>query len=330
MSHKFTSLHQHSTDVRDLIDGKFTDVQDALSKINSDLQRPLNRLTFQLNQMEDNLSKQQRLEVLLWLSKVAYRKHHVNMSADLLPGSCAWLERNSVFLDWSNASVSSVLWLHGIPGSGKSKLMAHMVQLFQNQAHSQLASAALAYFYCIRATAEPERADPDEIMRAILKQMVKTKVDQPLRRSILARFEKAQNEAMEDGSDPSPLTLDECVSLILEVLDDTSAIIIIDALDECDLSRRHELLRALKDIVAKANNLVKVFLSSRDHADIVLKLVDVPNIYINSTDNFDDIERFVTIKVDEAIQEQRLLGGKVSTGLRDDIISKLSENAQSM
>jgi hypothetical protein len=77
--------------VRDLVDSKFAD---ALAKINSDLQRPLNRLTFQLNQMKDDLSKQQRLGVLLWLSKIAYRKHHVTMSADLLPGSCAWLERN--------------------------------------------------------------------------------------------------------------------------------------------------------------------------------------------------------------------------------------------
>jgi hypothetical protein len=80
--------------VRDFVDSKFADVQDALAKINSDLQRPLNRLTFQLNQMKDDLSKQQRLGVLLWLSKVAYRKHHVAMSANLLPGSCAWLERN--------------------------------------------------------------------------------------------------------------------------------------------------------------------------------------------------------------------------------------------
>jgi hypothetical protein len=191
MSHGFTSLHQHCTNAQDLIDSKLSDVQYALAKINSDVQRPFNRLTFQLNQVEDNLSKQQRFEVLLWLSKVAYRKHHVTMCTDLLPGSCAWLESNPVFLGWSNASVSSVLWLHGIPGSGKSKLVAHIVQLFQNQAHSQLASAPLAYFYCIRATAEPERADPDEIMRAILKQIAKAKVDQPLRRSILTRFEQA-------------------------------------------------------------------------------------------------------------------------------------------
>jgi hypothetical protein len=301
-----------------------------LAKINSYLQMPLNRLSFKLNHIEDDLSKQQRLEVLLWLSKVAYRKHHLTMSADLLPGSCVWLEHNPIFLDWVNASVSSALWLHGIPGSGKSTLVAHIVELFQNQVQSQHASAPLAYFYCIRATAEPERANPDEIMRAILKQIAKAKVDQPLRRSILQKFKHAKNEAMEDGSDPSLLTVDECVSLILDVLEDTSAIIIIDALDECDPFRRHVLLHALKDIVAKANNLVKIFISSRDHPDIVLKLADVPNIYIKSTDNFDDIKRFVTTKVDEAIQHQRLLSGKVSTEVRGDVISKLSENAQGM
>jgi hypothetical protein len=105
-----------------------------------------------------------------------------------LPGFRAWLEHNPIFLDRVKASVSSELWLHGIPGSGKLKLVAHIVELFQNQVQSQHASAPLAYFYCIRATAEPERANPDEIMHAILKQIAKAKVDQPLRRSILQKF----------------------------------------------------------------------------------------------------------------------------------------------
>ena len=70
---------------------------ESLVKINDDLRGPLQRLSFQAHQVEDRLTERQRLEILLWLSKVAYRKNHSNMSGDLLPGSCVWLERHSVF-----------------------------------------------------------------------------------------------------------------------------------------------------------------------------------------------------------------------------------------
>lgn len=303
---------------------------ESLVKINDDLRGPLQRLSFQAHQVEDRLTERQRLEILLWLSKVAYRKNHSNMSGDLLPGSCVWLERHSVFQQWINSSVSSVLWLHGIPGSGNSKLVAHTIQLFLKQAQLQTTTAPVAFFYCIRATAEPERANPEEIMRALLKQLAKARTDSPLRSSVVAKFEHARQEAMEDGSVLVPLTIDECVSLILEILENTSAIIIIDALDECDASRRHELLRALKKIVAEAANLVKVFISSRNHSDIVIKLADVPNIYIASTDNYRDIKNFTVARVDEAIEDQRLLNGNVSASLRDEIISALAERAKGM
>jgi adenylylsulfate kinase-like enzyme len=41
---------------------------------------------------------------------------------DVLPGTGQWLLSDPVFDKWKKESVSSILWLHGIPGSGKSKL----------------------------------------------------------------------------------------------------------------------------------------------------------------------------------------------------------------
>jgi hypothetical protein len=330
MSQGLIAAGDRDTRLLAITDKRLDGVQAALIKIKGDLQRPLQRLSFQMHHMEDRLTNKQRIEILQWLSTVAYRKHHANMSGDLLPGSCIWLARHPVFQQWSNSSVSSVLWLHGIPGSGKSKLVAHTIELFLKQAQSEPTAAPVAFFYCIRATAERERANPEEIMRAILKQLAKAKSHLPLRSSIVAKFEHARQESLEDGSELSSLTIDDCVSLILEILENTSATIIIDALDECDPVRRHELLRALKVIVAEAENLVRVFISSRDHTDIVIKLTDVPNIYISSSDNYKDIEQFVTVKIDEAIGDQRLLSGNISQTVRDEIISALVEKAKGM
>lgn len=68
-----------------------------------------------------------------------------------------------------------------------------------------------------------------EFVRVIMKQLAKAKTDLPLRSSLIAKSEDARIEAMDDASELSPLTIDDCVSLILEILEDTSAIIIIDA-----------------------------------------------------------------------------------------------------
>ena len=73
--------------------------------------------------------------------------------------------------------------------------------------------------------------------------------------------------------------------------------IIIDALDECDPARRHELLLALERIRDESVNLVKMFVSSRDDQDIVRRLNNSPDVFIHATDNCEDIENFVRCQV---------------------------------
>ena len=59
-------------------------------------------------------SKQERLEILQWLSSVQYKKHHQGLAKSLLKGTGSWLLKKPQFIEWSASSVSSVLWLHGI------------------------------------------------------------------------------------------------------------------------------------------------------------------------------------------------------------------------
>jgi hypothetical protein len=106
----------------------------------------------------------------------------------------------------------------------------------------------MAYFYCARNAAEPERANPDEIMQSILKQLSCTTLQQPIREPVAGTYKRRKEEADNDGSEPTKFTLQECVELILALLETNLATIIIGALDECDPARRHELLLALDRI----------------------------------------------------------------------------------
>lgn len=167
-------------------------------------------------------------------------------------------------------------------------------------------------------------------MRSILKQLSCSKSDVPIKEPIVSAYKEMKEEADEHGCDPEKLTVDECVQLTLKLLENDPAVIIIDALDECDPTRRHEILTALDTIIRRSANLVKVFVSSRDDNDIVCRLTNSPNVFIHATENGEDIRRFVFTEVHQSLRDQKLLSGVISDRMKNRIINTLIEGAQGM
>ena len=126
-----------------------------------------------------------------------------------------------------------------------------------------------AFFYCARSTAEPARAKPVEVLCALLRQLCSSKPDQPVKGPVAREYEARKQKAKEDCSALKRLTVNDCTSLIIELAKDQPAMIILDALDECEECTRHELLEAFNEIVKKSVDVVKIFVSSRDDIDIV-------------------------------------------------------------
>jgi hypothetical protein len=62
-----------------------------------------------------------------WISPIEYWKHHKLVFDDLHPGSGEWLLNKDEFESWESSTQTSVLWLHGIPGSGKSRLVSKVI-----------------------------------------------------------------------------------------------------------------------------------------------------------------------------------------------------------
>ncbi|KAL8657729.1 MAG: hypothetical protein Q9226_001628 [Calogaya cf. arnoldii] len=307
------------------------DVQfQSLKAMLASFDQPILRTAAQVSEIHANLEKTERLSILRWLSTINYREHHKTSLSTVMQGSGAWLQRKKEFIDWKTSSTSSILWIHGIPGSGKSKLVSTVIQNLLDAKSQNTATSAFAYFYCTRDEAEKARADPDEIVRAILKQLSCFDASQPIHAAVLRELKKRQQDADEDGLDPSRFSLQECIDLVLEIADQLPIVVMVDALDECDPLKRHGLLHALRYIVQNSNSLVKVIVSSRDDSDIVCRLNHVPNVYISSDDNGDDVDRYVEQELDKAIDEQRLLQGRVSTSLRQRILDELRSRTHGM
>lgn len=287
---------------------------------------PINRMDTQLQGLEDRLETSKRTEILSWISSQPYIEHHEQIKRSDVPGRGKWLLEDPVYTRWHKESACSLLWLHGKVGSGKSTLTAIVIDdAMRRSAAGQ--NPPPVYFFCSRNAAEPERSNPDAILASIVRQLSCVQPGVPLRPSIFAKYERKGQGFLSSG-----LRLEESRDLILELVEQyRMTTIVIDALDEIDLEKRHALLEALEDILQKAAGLVKVFVSSRDDQDIVCTLNEYPSLDLASDKNQRDIEQFVRTETERLVSKRRLLRySKCKEELKFIIIEHVSKGADGM
>lgn len=94
-----------------------------LKSVLSGLQKPIDRIEKNLQDLQDDLSEAKRIQILHWLSPLPYEQYHNQARRDVMAGTGDWFLNNDQLLAWLVTSSSSIMWLRGIAGSGKSKLM---------------------------------------------------------------------------------------------------------------------------------------------------------------------------------------------------------------
>jgi hypothetical protein len=184
------------------------------------------------------------------------------------------------------------------------------------------------FFYCSRNPAEPARSDPKAIIASLARQLSSLAPGKPLLKPTVDLFEKEEAEGFASGQ----LRIEESCQLIMQLIElYPQTTVIIDAMDECDPMTRLELLQALENVLQVSSSLVKVFISSRDDQDIVLRLSDYPNLEIDSQRNSDDIARFVKDDVERLIKAKKLLRYSSSQAeMKKLVIDKVIEGAAGM
>ncbi|KAK7536522.1 hypothetical protein IWX49DRAFT_259898 [Phyllosticta citricarpa] len=217
----------------------------------------------------------------------------------------------------------SILWLHGIPGSGKTHLVSLVIDHILKVESCTSPRGVSAFFYCARSLSELERSSPEEILRCLLKQLWSTAVDGPIREPIATMYETKKREADHTTCDPISLSVEECVAQIIAILDQTPGIKVIDALYECDPFQRHTIRGALDDVVRQSSKPIMIFASSRDNQDIIRRMGHAREVFISTVDNDNDIRDSVATEVESAVKNGRILGGSVSAELQNEIIKTL-------
>ncbi|KAH6983300.1 hypothetical protein BKA56DRAFT_671994 [Ilyonectria sp. MPI-CAGE-AT-0026] len=311
-------------------------LQEAQLKMHDDLKRmlkhfdaPVKRWDEALKAITDQLDAKKRGKILHWISPEPYKQHHEQTKSEVLEGTGKWLLQDPTFLKWKNESASSILWLRGIPGSGKSKLTSIVVEDAQH-AFRRNQTPAPVYFYCSRNPAEPGRSDPSMILASIARQLSTPQIGGSILEPTVEAYKQRNADAFASG----PLRLGESKDLVLKLLDrykDATMTVVIDGLDECNEATRGMLLDTLEELLGASPCLLKIFVSSRNDQDIVFKLVHYPNLELSSNHNSADIDLFVHSETKRLVNNGSLLRFSMrKEELQNKIIHELTSNADGM
>lgn len=302
----------------------------SVRKLLEQLDAPINRLAQQVVVSTKSLEEKKRHDLLRWLSAVPFSRHNDFFSADRIPATGKWLVSHPQYVTWRASSSSSIMLLHGVAGSGKSSLASTVIDSFLQEVPGGVSSAQLAYFYCAKDTFERERSDPDEIMRSLVRQITLDDSHVQVHEALIMDFERREAEAKVDGFDVPRLRVSECVRLMLDALGANPAVLVVDAVDEVQEDRRHELLDGLCQLTRESASVVKVFVTSRNNNNILALLPGALTIGIQRDDNKADMELFVRHHVTRAVKSRRLLNGVVSDELEEYLIQMLCAKAEEM
>ena len=257
-----SSIVQIEAECREYTSLKFAlEQQSSLRALIVSLDEQEERLTDLI--ADQNLQQAAALMVTRLISDISVGQDHEDIRTRLGSqywDSGQWLFKYRQYLDWTNCDSSSMLWLQGPVGVGKSCITSIVIQHFLANAIDN----RVAFFYC----SQQHRSSAD-VLRSLLAQMsygTDGDLVQPVRKwfELQTGVPLRTNKKLHTTILPHlshKISSKECVELLSEIIPyATQTVFIIDALDECH--DHNELLRYLKEMQEKFSNL-KIFISSR-------------------------------------------------------------------
>ncbi|KAN0119232.1 ankyrin [Hyaloscypha variabilis] len=258
---------------------------------------------------------EEQKKVLDFFGRVSPKENHA-MSLKLRhEGTGLWLLKESRFNEWLQ-NCDSHIWLHGIPGAGKTVLASLVIEKVLQVCKP---SEAVAFFYCdYKDTA---KQDPCYILASIASQIA---IQHEKAYEILEEEYKI-HPATTDVKHLKPEVLVNVLKKQLRLFD--FATLIIDGLDECG-DNTANVLDHLVLLAQEFKLVLRLAILSRDELIIRNRLTEIDCESISIAAVSSDIRLYAASEIERRVRNGRLLVENSST--TEVILQKLIDKAQGM
>ncbi|KAI1376240.1 hypothetical protein F4677DRAFT_419289 [Hypoxylon crocopeplum] len=279
----------------------------------SDISRDVKEVKKAVGKLINGLNDTKIREFCQWLVRTNPSSLHNRACKDYEPGTGDWVLRTPEWKDWLSITNGSrrCLWMHGIPGAGKTVLASHLVEeIKQHCGQAVNQNFANIYYYCYYAHNQDESVP---FLEWTLSQLCRHATVIP--DLIYKGYEKDQRPRLE-----------ELLSGLEDVLKKVGAVYItLDAVDESE--ERSNLLRVIRDLSTDPRfGKIQLFVTSREYFDIerTMEPISTPLSMSNSFVQ-EDIERYVNVRLTSSLSFQHW-----PFELREEVKDALAKGAKGM
>ncbi|PVH69859.1 hypothetical protein DL98DRAFT_661450 [Cadophora sp. DSE1049] len=278
--------------------------------LTGELLRNVRAIKTELDHVSQILTGSQRREVCNWFEKTNPSPNH-NAARDLYEdGTGNWVLRSQEWIEWVSLQSRS-LWMHGIPGAGKTVLAAHLIEQVQRLCHKNTGGkVTCVYFYCYHGHNQDEAAP---FLRWLISQLFRQ----------LDYIPRCAYDVFQEGKEPD-------IPALMSILEGSlhqfqTVFVMVDALDESQ--PREHLLKILHDIVTDQRfDRIQLFATSRDYIDIrrtmsgISQPLSMSNCLVEA-----DIKHYISAMISSNPKFQRW-----PHSLRAEVVEILGQKAKGM
>ena len=266
------------------------------------------------DKLEAYFGNHERQKVLQYFEKNSPARNHATNLKLLQPGTGTWFLSCDEFRIWLSTD-NSKLWVYGIPGAGKTILMALVIDWIS---HNLNEDHILAYYYCdYKATATQ---DLTNILGSIAKQIARHDAQ------AFTALEAYYRRIAGDKDVSRSISYEDLRDVIIEMTKCLSnVILVVDGLDEC-ASDRSNIVELLASLNKSPCSNIKTIFASRDEYDIRTILSNFTQISIAAKSA--DLRLFVAAELQRRMEKGRL--NLRNPSLKEHIMERIVEKAAGM
>ncbi|KAI9737021.1 MAG: hypothetical protein M1834_000610 [Cirrosporium novae-zelandiae] len=225
-----------------------------------------------------------------------------------------WTLEESKLIDWRDSKASSLLWISGTPGQGKSVLCKYLLERLEDKiADKQMPFPSIAIYYFCYGQIEQQFQNVETVLRMLIVQLLKCSY---LFKHLPKEYQIDNGEKFRSAPLPK---LQEVFEAMVTDSHNQRIYCFIDALDELgsQISMLPSLIREIFSKIDVKKLSIKFLMTSRPEYAIVEALSGMTTLSLTASQN--DIWRFIDTRVDSF--------GEKWSNLKPMIKDKLKEKA---